>query len=57
MKGGNRNGIRFLPYSKTWQEAKHKKAYTKIKKTPSSKKTVIFSSPFARLILGKCGGC
>ena len=58
MKGGNRYGIRFLSYTKAWQAPRYKKAYTQTKKAfAPQKKTVVFNSPFGRLILGKCGGC
>lgn len=57
MKGGKFYGIRFLSHAKAWQAQKYKKAYTQVKKTAPSKKTIIFKSPFGRLILGRCGGC
>lgn len=53
MKGGKRNGIRFLSYSQTAKKARSQ--FTQASKT--QKKTVVFKSPFGRLILGKCGGC
>ncbi len=58
MKGGRRYGFRFLSHTQAWQAQRYKKAYTQVKKaTPSQTKTVMYNSPFGRLILGKCGGC
>lgn len=55
MKGGKRHGIRFLSYSQTAKKARSQ--FTQASKTQQKTKTVVFKSPFGRLILGKCGGC
>lgn len=57
MKGGKRYGIRFLSHAQAWKASQFKKTFTQNKKAYSQKKTVVYNSPFGRLILGKCGGC
>lgn len=55
MKGGKRYGIRFLSHA---QEAKRSRSqFTQASKTQIQTKTIIYKTPFGRLILGKCGGC
>ena len=54
MKGGKRYGIRFLSYAQTAKKARSQ--YTQASKA-QKKKTIVFRSPFGRLILGRCGGC